>query len=171
MRMSSLSAAAFAAVLFAAPFAVSAPAAAGPAYTADDVVNVFGKGKTRSLCFRKDDPACQPPKMDLLVTFEFNSDQLTQAAKDNLAQFAKAMKDPRLNGTKFEIDGHTDATGAEQYNLGLSERRASSAVAFLESLGVTAEDLKAKGFGKSKPRVADPFSAENRRVEAHLLDQ
>jgi outer membrane protein OmpA-like peptidoglycan-associated protein len=36
---------------------------------------------------------------------------------------------------------------------------------------VTADDLKAKGFGKTKPRVADPFSAENRRVETHLLEQ
>src|SRR5208337_1022632 len=107
---------------------------------------------------------------DLLVSFDFDSDKLTQAAKDNLDQFAKALRDPQLKGQKFEIDGHTDATGAENYNLGLSERRANAVVAYLASLGIDPTNLVAKGFGKSKPRVADPYSAENRRVETHLLE-
>ena len=107
---------------------------------------------------------------DLLVNFEFNSDQLTPAAKENLDQFAKALQDPRLKGQKFEIDGHTDATGTEDYNLGLSERRANAVVAYLASQGIDATALIAKGFGKTKPRVADPFSAENRRVETHLIE-
>jgi hypothetical protein len=46
-----------------------------------------------------------------------------QAAKENLDQFAKAL---RLKSQKFEIDGHTDATGAEQYNLGLGAARRRS---------------------------------------------
>ena len=46
------------------------------------------------------------------------------------------MKDPRLAGSKFEIDGHTDATGPEEYNLGLSERRADAVVSYLASEGI-----------------------------------
>ena len=157
------------------PVLMSGPAFAGPAYKADAVVDFFA-GKTRKICWDADPNCAAPPsasaaKFDLLVNFEFNSDRLTRAAKENLDQFAKALVDPRLKGQKFEIDGHTDATGAEQYNLGLSERRAASVVAYLASQGLSQADLVAKGFGKSKPRVADPFSPENRRVETHLLEQ
>jgi outer membrane protein OmpA-like peptidoglycan-associated protein len=154
------------------------PAHAGPAYKADAVADFFADalvGKSKSLCFGTA-AECPTPasgaaaKFDLLVNFEFNSDKLTAAAKENLDQFARALQDPRLKGQNFEIDGHTDATGAELYNLGLSERRAASVVAYLAGQGLDAATLKAKGFGKSKPRVADPFSAENRRVETHLLE-
>jgi outer membrane protein OmpA-like peptidoglycan-associated protein len=181
MRAPLLSAFGLAASLFAgsilAGATASTPAFADPAYKADAVADFFAKaklGKSRSICFgtAADCPAPEPvKKFDLMVNFEFNSDKLTQAARENLDQFARALQDPRLKGQKFEIDGHTDATGAEEYNLGLSERRASSVVAYLASQGLSPEDLKAKGFGKSKPRVSDPYSAENRRVETHLLDQ
>jgi len=155
------------------------PAFAGPAYKASTVADFFAKaalGKSRAICFGTAADCPQPPpdgsaKFDLLVTFEFDSDRLTAAAKENLDQFAEALHDPRLKGQKFEIDGHTDATGTEQYNLGLSERRAASVIAYLATKGVDARELIGKGFGKTRPRVADPFSPENRRVETHLLEQ
>lgn len=166
--------------------AAIAPAKADPAYSANQVVDIFMKdkaaaaaakanGKSRSICVGTAADCPAPPaqsatRFDLLVNFEFNSDQLTQSAKENLDQFAKALRDPQLKGQKFEIDGHTDATGEENYNLGLSERRANAVVAYLAGQGVDATSLIAKGFGKAKPRVADPFSPENRRVETHLLD-
>lgn len=166
--------------------AVIAPVHADPAYSANKLISIFKKdkaaieaskagGTTRHVCLDTD-PDCkasQPPsptKVDLLVNFEFDSDRLTPAAKENLNQFAAALKDPDIKGTKFEIDGHTDATGAEQYNLTLSERRAEAVVGYLVSLGVDGSTLEAKGFGKSKPRVADPYSGENRRVETHLTE-
>jgi outer membrane protein OmpA-like peptidoglycan-associated protein len=152
------------------------PAHADPAYKAPAIVDFFSKaalGKARTLCFNTTNcPAPEPaPKWNLMVNFEFDSDRLTAAAKENLDQFAEALHDPRLKELKFDIDGHTDATGAEQYNLGLSERRAQAVVAYLATKGVDENELKAKGFGKSKPVVPDPFSPENRRVEAHLLEQ
>lgn len=132
-------------------------------------------GKTRQLCIGTAeqcplDSGANIARFDLLVNFDYNSDKLTKAATDNLDLFIAALKDPKLAGTKFEIDGHTDASGGEDYNLGLSERRANSVVAYLAQQGVDASTLTAKGFGKSRPRVADPLSAENRRVETHLLD-
>jgi outer membrane protein OmpA-like peptidoglycan-associated protein len=179
MRVSLVAALSVAAGLLSAPVLTAASAHADPAYKAGAIADFFAKaklGKSRSICFgtAAECPAPAPAsaaKFDLLINFEFNSDKLTQAARENLDQFAKALHDPRLKDQKFEIDGHTDATGAELYNLGLSERRASSVVAYLSSQGLDPGELKARGFGKAKPRVADPFSPENRRVEAHLLDQ
>jgi outer membrane protein OmpA-like peptidoglycan-associated protein len=185
MRASSTFAFGAAAVLAASIFASLAPARADPAYSSENVIQIFLKqkdvlrgGKTRALCVgtaadcKKQEAAEAPPpvQFDLLANFEFNSDKLTQAARENLDQFAKAIKDPRLAGSKFEIDGHTDAVGPEEYNLGLSERRAEAVVSYLTSEGIDASLLVAKGFGKTKPRVANPYSPENRRVETHLSE-
>jgi outer membrane protein OmpA-like peptidoglycan-associated protein len=173
-------------LIAASPCLFMSSASADPAYSSDKVLGVFlqdkaaadafkAKVKTRGICVGTA-AECPTPKapaqanFDLLVNFDFNSDQLTPTAKQNLDQFAKALQDPRLKGEKFEIDGHTDATGTENYNLGLSERRANAVVSYLASQGLNASELVAKGFGKSKPRVADPYSPENRRVETHLSD-
>jgi len=167
------------------PWALVSPAKAG-SYTEQQILEFFLKdkaaaaaakaaGKTRAICIgtAAECPAAPEQnvgRFDLLVNFDFNSADLTKPAKDNLDLFAQALKDPQLKGTKFEIDGHTDASGGEDYNLGLSERRANSVVAYLTLQGIDATTLIAKGFGKTKPRVADPFSPENRRVETHLLE-
>ena len=105
-----------------------------------------------------------------MVNFEFDSDRLTQSAQANLGQFAQALHDPQLKGTKFAIDGFTDATGAEVYNLHLSERRAEAVVNYLFQHGVERTNLIAKGFGPTKPRAPDPFDPINRRVETHLVE-
>jgi outer membrane protein OmpA-like peptidoglycan-associated protein len=167
--------------LWTAPFSFVGPAQADPAYPSQKVIDFFLKdkaareeAKTRAVCIgtATECPAAKPPpaQFDLLVNFDFNSDRLTQAARDNLDQFAKALEDPRLKGAKFEIDGHTDATGTEDYNQGLSERRANSVVSYLATQGLDPSLLIPKGFGKTKPRVANPYSPENRRVETHLLE-
>jgi OOP family OmpA-OmpF porin len=174
MRASSTFAFGAAAAFAVCVLASFAPAHADPAYSSENVVQIFLKqkgaltgGKTRALCVgtaadcKKQEAAEAPPpvQFDLLANFEFNSDQLTQA-----------VKDPRLAGSKFEIDGHTDAVGPEEYNQGLSERRADSVVSYLASDGIDKSLLVAKGFGKNKPRVANPYSPENRRVETHLSE-
>jgi outer membrane protein OmpA-like peptidoglycan-associated protein len=111
-----------------------------------------------------------PAQFDLLVNCDFDSDKLTKSATENLGEFAKALQDPRLKGQKFEIDGYTDATGAAEYNQGLSERRANAVVSYLTSQGLDASEFVVKGFGKRKPRVPDPHSPKNRRVETHLTE-
>jgi outer membrane protein OmpA-like peptidoglycan-associated protein len=176
-----------AAVSLAIPAAL-APARADPAYQPNKVIDFFVKQKaedaalktkTRSICIgtatdchkQAAEPAAPAQAhFDLLVNFEFNSDKLTDAAKENLDQFAKALQDPRLKSEKFEIDGHTDAVGPEDYNFDLSERRAGAVISYLASQGLDPSLLIAKGFGKTKPRVSNPYSPENRRVETHLLD-
>ena len=161
------------------------PAHADPAYSPDTVIAVFVRDnavaeaykirRTRVICLgtpagcpREQAPA--RASFDLLVSFQNNSDRLTQAAKDNLRQFAKALTDPPLKGAKFEIDAHARAAGSEEFNLHLSQRRAASVVSYLVLQGVDSSSLSPRGLGATEPRVADPSSAENNRVEAHLTE-
>jgi len=69
---------------------------------------------------------------------------------------------------KFEIDGHTDNSGAAQHNLELSQQRADAVKTQLVSMGIDASRLTTKGFGDTKP-ISDNSTMEgkanNRRVE------
>jgi outer membrane protein OmpA-like peptidoglycan-associated protein len=154
---------------------------AQPAYKAQDIIEHFAPanlGPTRGLCLgteeecnnaaAKTKPARPLEAFDLVVTFDYNSDVLTNEARQNLDEFSKALKDPKLAGSSFVVEGHTDARGSEDYNLGLSERRAKAVVTYLSEKGVDRAKLEAQGFGKAKPRTSDPFDAANRRVETRL---
>lgn len=105
---------------------------------------------------------------DLVVKFKYNSDVLEPSAKKNLDEFAKALRDPTLARRSFLVEGHTDATGTPDYNLNLSERRARAVVRYLSEKGVDTGKLVARGYGESKPLVADRFAGDNRRVETRL---
>ncbi len=104
------------------------------------------------------------------MTFELNSDRLSEEAKDNLRQFLEAMEDPRLANANFAIEGHTDATGPEPYNQQLSERRAEAVVNFLREQGADTSRFIVKGFGETNPRVEDPYDPVNRRVETRVVE-
>jgi OOP family OmpA-OmpF porin len=105
------------------------------------------------------------------VTFELNSAQLTPGASETLRRVAEALRgEPNL---RAEIAGHTDSSGADDYNLRLSQERANSVQTFLVSQGVEANRLQARGYGEAQP-VADNGSeagqARNRRVEFRVLN-
>ena len=73
----------------------------------------------------------------------------------------------------MEIGGHTDSTGEDAYNMGLSQRRAESVRSYLVSKGVKASRLEAKGYGETKPVASNDTNegrAKNRRVELKKLD-
>jgi outer membrane protein OmpA-like peptidoglycan-associated protein len=167
--------------------ALASPANADPAYRKDDIIKHFvprpDLGPTRGLCIGTEaecnaggiakPAAIQQSReaFDLVVTFDLNSDTLTEQAKANLMEFAKALKDPLLSAAAFSVEGHTDARGTDSYNLALSERRAAAVVQFLTEQGVPPGKLQAKGLGKAQPRVADVFDPANRRVETKLRAQ
>ncbi len=73
-----------------------------------------------------------------------------------------------MSDLNVRIEGHTDATGADAYNLTLSEQRAQSVSDFLRIQGIDPDRLMAVGYGETRP-VADDETAEgrkkNRRVE------
>ncbi len=151
---------------------------ADPAYTADAIVRYFAtKGRApvgRSICIGSPEECGAPQSagqsFDLQVTFDLGSDRLSPTAKRNLDEFAHALGVSALASYRFAVDGHTDARGGDYYNLELSRRRAQAVVRYLTSRGVDSAKLEAHGYGKSRPRTADPFDAANRRVETRLAD-
>jgi outer membrane protein OmpA-like peptidoglycan-associated protein len=88
---------------------------------------------------------------------------------DSLHQFLEKYPSVVLG-----ISGHTDDVGTDEYNQNLSERRALAVKNYLEIKGVSANRLRAKGFGESRP-VADNSTEQgrqaNRRVECVVLKQ
>ena len=67
--------------------------------------------------------------------------------------------------------GHTDSVGTEQYNQGLSVRRANTVAAELVRLGVPRSEITARGVGESQLLVPTPDNTrepQNRRVEIVL---
>ena len=110
--------------------------------------------------------ADEPPAIDLNINFEFNSAKLTPEGSVLVGNLGRALKDPRLAGKRFRIEGHTDGKGSDAYNQALSERRADAVRRELVALhNVDAARLEALGFGKSRLLDAlNPEAAANRRV-------
>lgn len=165
---------ALAAIALAMPLATPAHAQADAGYTPDQVVDFLVKsadfGKARGICIGTAEECAPPPPpgLDMLVTFELDSADLTPEAQSSLTIFADALKDERLQIASFVVEGHTDARGGEAYNADLSEARAATVVNFLAGLGVEEARLTAIGLGMTAPRTDDPLDAENRRVELRL---
>jgi outer membrane protein OmpA-like peptidoglycan-associated protein len=100
------------------------------------------------------------------ITFEFNSAQLTPAARSFLEVVGAALAGEKLNALSFEVEGHTDAKGSEAYNLGLGGRRAAAVQEYLVSrAGIDPERLIPVPVGESDLLLPqDPNNAKNRRV-------
>ncbi len=100
------------------------------------------------------------------VNFEFDSATLTADSTANLDEAVKILK--RHSDKKIEVAGHTDSQGDDQYNMGLSERRAQAVTDYLVAHGANASNIFVKGYGETEP-VADNSTMEgraaNRRVE------
>jgi outer membrane protein OmpA-like peptidoglycan-associated protein len=67
---------------------------------------------------------------------------------------------------RLQVEGHTDAKGSPEYNLGLSKRRALSVAEYLvEKCGVSPDRLILVGKGMTQPLTDDGFDPRNRRVQ------
>ncbi len=103
---------------------------------------------------------------DLL--FEYNLDKLKTDAEKSLEKLALLIK--RNPKSEFVVEGFTDSFGSDEYNLGLSQRRAESIKKWLvEHQLIDESKIKTKGFGKTKFLVPSSGTIEqqklNRRVE------
>jgi outer membrane protein OmpA-like peptidoglycan-associated protein len=107
-------------------------------------------------------------RIDLDINFEFGAFEVTPDQYPKLERLAQSMlraleRDPDL---VFLIEGHTDAVGADEDNLSLSDRRASSVATILsDQFGVPPENLVTQGYGEQYLKV-DTQGPErlNRRV-------
>jgi outer membrane protein OmpA-like peptidoglycan-associated protein len=111
--------------------------------------------------------AAERPKIDLEITFDYNSADISATSLASVQALGKALSDPNLKGSTFVVAGHTDAVGGESYNQDLSERRADSIKRYLvERFGIAGADLVTVGYGKSKPKDPNaPLDPANRRVQ------
>jgi outer membrane protein OmpA-like peptidoglycan-associated protein len=108
----------------------------------------------------------KPASINMQINFEYNSAEIAGSSAKTMATLAKALSSPQLEGRKFTVIGHTDASGSAAYNKALSDRRAAAVRSYLTENGVDGARLKAMGKGESQLLNGDdPNAAENRRVE------
>jgi peptidoglycan-associated lipoprotein len=100
--------------------------------------------------------------------FDFNKSDIRPDAQQALTADGNFLEaHPSIN---FVIEGHCDERGSEEYNLGLGDRRATSAKNFLVNLGVSASRITTISYGKDRPFCTEHNEAcwqKNRR--AHFV--
>jgi len=111
------------------------------------------------------------------IYYDFNKYNIRADAAKELDKLVQLLIDnPTI---KIELGSHTDSVDDEEYNRVLSQRRAESAVNYIESKGIDPARLVAKGYGESKPiaRNTNPDGTDNpegrqknRRTEFKILD-
>lgn len=100
------------------------------------------------------------------LLYDFDSDVVKPTAAQNLRTLAQSLG--KYPNTDVLIVGHTDATGSDSYNMGLSERRARAAQNYLVGEGVAPTRLRSTGRGETEPIASNDTEsgqALNRRVE------
>jgi outer membrane protein OmpA-like peptidoglycan-associated protein len=146
---------------------------ADPAATAAEgrfVQTIRGRA-TRSLSLTEREEiatiAKDKPNIDLEITFDYNSADISAKSLPSVQALGKALTNPDLKGSTFIVAGHTDAAGGEEYNQGLSERRADSIKHYLTGkFGIAGTDLVTVGYGKTKLKdPSNPLAEVNRRVQ------
>ncbi len=113
--------------------------------------------------------AAPAPARTFLVFFDWNRDNLTDRARQIIAEAAQASRTQQV--TRLEVNGYTDTSGSAQYNMGLSIRRANNVAAELVRLGIPRNQIVARGFGETNLLVPTPDNTrepQNRRVEIIL---
>ena len=100
------------------------------------------------------------------VLFGFDQASLTATSETTLDDLIKILN--KYPDTNLEIQGHTDNKGTDEYNQGLSERRAAVVATYLKGHGIASGRVRTVGFGKNSPKYTNDTEsgrAQNRRVE------
>lgn len=100
------------------------------------------------------------------VNFEFDSSSLTATAQNILDSVATTLAE--CDSAPVSISAHTDSIGTENYNQGLSQRRANAVLDYLSSAGIEATRMTSSAMGESQPidsNTTDQGRSRNRRVE------
>jgi outer membrane protein OmpA-like peptidoglycan-associated protein len=103
------------------------------------------------------------------LLFDFDSDRIRPDAAQNFQELARSLN--KFGNSNLLIVGHTDSQGDDAYNMGLSQRRANAASAYLQSQGVPASRISTSGRGEAEPVATNDTEAGkqlNRRVEVAI---
>jgi outer membrane protein OmpA-like peptidoglycan-associated protein len=102
---------------------------------------------------------------DSSLAFKINSSELSPSYLSDLSAAAEVFKS--YGDTNILIEGHTDDSGAAEYNYALSEKRAKAVSNYFISQGINASRLTTKWYGETQPKYANDEAnrEKNRRVE------
>lgn len=105
------------------------------------------------------------------IFFDFDRSELKTSSTPELDRVVGYFKEGQLKSIK--VSGHTCDIGTEQYNMGLSQRRAQAVGRYLVSKGVQSGKVEVKWYGESQPSVPNTSTenqVKNRRVEFEILE-
>ena len=100
------------------------------------------------------------------IQFDLDSDVIRPESRPTLDELAAVLA--ANPAWRLKVEGHTDATGGSEHNLGLSRRRAEAVKSYLVGKGIDGGRLETAGLGASQPLApneTDLGRAQNRRVE------
>jgi outer membrane protein OmpA-like peptidoglycan-associated protein len=103
------------------------------------------------------------------ILFDVNKADLKDFSRAELTKLAQILN--KYDDTNILLAGHTDSTGSDEYNLGLSRRRSQSVANFLSIHNVNPGRFSVYGYGKSDPIANNDTidgRAQNRRVEVAI---
>lgn len=103
------------------------------------------------------------------LLFDVNKAELKQASKDNLTKLAGILN--KYPDTNILLEGHTDSTGSEEWNLELSKLRSQSVENYLAGKQVMETRFTNMGYGESQPIASNDTvdgRSANRRVEVAI---
>ncbi len=104
------------------------------------------------------------------ILFDFDSYTLRAEAREHLTNLAESLND--YSDSEVLIVGHTDSSGADDYNQKLSEDRANAAGTYLFRAGVAPSRVKMTGLGETEPVASNDSEGgmqQNRRVEVAIF--
>ena len=104
------------------------------------------------------------------VTFDYNSALVKSQFRSALDSVASTLAE--YPSTYIDVYGHTDSTGSDSYNQGLSERRAASVADYLGGRGIQRARMATQGYGETQlkctPERSEADYQCNRRVEIRI---
>jgi OOP family OmpA-OmpF porin len=101
--------------------------------------------------------------------FATNSTELSTDGKTALEPLVEVLKTHPQS--TVDVVGHTDSTGAAEYNMMISKKRAAAVAAHIEEQGIDAERISVSGKGEENPVASNDTAegrAQNRRVDATI---
>jgi outer membrane protein OmpA-like peptidoglycan-associated protein/tetratricopeptide (TPR) repeat protein len=111
-------------------------------------------------------------KTAVLNNIFFDTDQYS-LKEESRTELKKLLDFLTVNpGLYVEISGHTDNVGSQEYNLTLSNKRATAVLNYLIDAGIEAGRLSSAGYGFSRPVAGNDTEegrAENRRTEMKVI--
>jgi OOP family OmpA-OmpF porin len=107
-------------------------------------------------------------QLSYLVFFDWNASTVSPGADDVLETVAHEIRNSDQDIHEIIVDGYTDASGGEKYNLKLSQKRANAVRERLAFYGIQAKKIHASGHGSKDMLVKTPRGVrepQNRRVQ------